>query len=105
MLDSRTPNIANPGSQTQDSRESFLGKENALIGAMLSPVFLDGTEGEVHLDLCIRLVREPHGTWEISWSKVTEVDPSFGQSSNPKPIASIKPKHTPKFKPKALSSL
>ena len=62
---------------------------------MLSPVFLNGTEGEVHLDLCIRLVCEPHGTWEINWSKVTKVDPSFGQSSNPKPIDSIKPKHTP----------
>ena len=93
MLDSRIPNIANPGSQTQDPRENCLGKENALIGALLSPVFSDGTEGEVHLDLCIWLVRGPLGSWEVSWSKVTKVDPSFSQSSNPKPIDSIKPKH------------
>ena len=63
--------------------------ENTLIGALLSPVCSDGIEGEVHLDLCMRLVRGPLGAWEVSWSKVTEVP------SNPKPIDSFKPKHSP----------
>ena len=37
----------------------------------------------------MRLVRGPLGAWEVSWSKVTEVP------SNPKPIDSFKPKHSP----------
>ena len=93
MLDSRNPNIANLGSQTQDSRESCLGKEKALIGTQLSLVSSDGTKGEVQLDLHFRLVCGPLGTWEISWSKVTEVDSSLIQTSNPKPSDSFKPKH------------
>ena len=70
----------------RDSLQSvFLGKESAKrLFSMME-----------NLDLCIRLVRGPLGTWEISWSKVTEVDSSFSQSSNPKPIDSFKPKHTP----------
>ena len=97
MLDSRNSNLANPGFQTQDPRESSLGKEkeNAEIGAKISPVFLDGTEGGVNLDLCIRLERGSHGKWEISWSKVIKVDPSVGQVPNPKPIDFNKPKHKP----------
>ena len=97
MLDSRNSNLANPGFQTQDPRESSLGKEkeNAEIGAKISPVFLDGTEGGVNLDLYIRLERGPHGKWEISWSKVIEVDPSIGQVPNPKPIDFNKPKRKP----------
>ena len=93
MLDSRNPNITNLGSQTQDSRESCLGKEKALIGTQLSLVSSDGTKGEVQLDLHFRLVCGPLGTWEISWSKVTEVDSSLIQTSNPKPSDSFKPKH------------
>ena len=47
----------------------------------------------MQLDLYLRLVRGPLGTWEISWSNVTEVDSSLIQPSNPKPSDSFKPKH------------
>ena len=77
ILNSHNPNSANLDSQTQDSRESCLRKEKALIGTRLPLVSSDGTEGEIHLDLYLRLVRGPLGTWEISWSNVTEVDSSL----------------------------
>ena len=102
MLDTRISNSANPRFQTLDSCTSNLGKENAQssfgkgnaqIGAKISPVFSDGIEGGVNLDLFIRLERGPYGKWGISWSKVMEVDPSIGQVSNPKPIDFNKPKH------------
>ena len=92
LLDSRNPNLVILGSQTQDSRESFLGKEKNLIRTKLPLVSSDGTEGEVQLDIYFRLVRGPIGTWEISWSNVTEVDSSLSQPSNPKPTDSFKPK-------------
>ena len=102
MLDTRNSNSANPGFQTLDSRASSLGKENAQsslgkeniqIGAEISPVSSDDSEDGVILDLFIKLERGPHGKWGISWSKVSEVDPSVGQASNPKPIDFNKPNH------------
>ena len=66
ILNSRNPNLANLDSQTQDSRESCLGKEKVLVGMQLSLVSSDGTEGVIQLDLYLRLVRGPLGTWEIS---------------------------------------
>ena len=66
ILNSRNPNLANLDSQTQDSRESCLGKEKVLIGMQLSLVSSDGTEGVIQLDLYLRLVHGPLGTWEIS---------------------------------------
>ena len=74
---------------------------------MFGDVFSDDTEDGVLLKLYIRPVRGPHGKWRISWSNVTEVDPSVNQASDPKPIDFIKPKlnsvpsvgHNPNPKP------
>ena len=84
FLNSCNPSSANLDSQTQDSRKSCLGKEKDLIGLQLPIVSSDGTEGELQVDLYLRLVRGPLGTWEISWSNVTEVDSSLNQPPNPK---------------------
>ena len=94
ILNSRNPISANLDPQTQDSRESCLGKEKVLIGTQqLSLVSSDGTEGVIQLDLFLRLVRGPLGTWEISQSNVTKVDSSISQPPNPKSSNSLKPKH------------
>ena len=92
FLNSCNPSSANLDSQTQDSRKSCLGKEKDLIGLQLPIVSFDGTEGELLVDLHLRLVRGPLGTWEISWSNVTEVDSSLNQPPNPKSSDSLKPK-------------
>ena len=91
-LNSRMSISANLDPQTQDSRESCLGKEKVL-GTQLSSVSSDGIEGVIHLDLSLRLVHGPLGTWEISHSNITKVDPSISQLPNPKSYDSLKPKH------------
>ena len=92
FLNSCNPSSTNLDSQTQDSRKSCLGKEKDLIGLQLPIVSSDGTEDELQVDLYLRLVRGPLGTWEISWSNVTEVDSSLNQPPNPKSSDSLKPK-------------
>ena len=82
-------------SQTQDSRKSCLGKEKNLIGLQLPLVASDGTDGELIVDLQFRLVRGPLGTWEVSWSKVSEVPSSSNQTVKPNPPLSP----TNSFKP------
>ncbi|KAF3967821.1 hypothetical protein CMV_008223 [Castanea mollissima] len=92
MLDPRKSNFANLSSQTQDSRRSSLGKEYSLSGEKIFSA--DGADG-MSLELSFKLDRGPSGKWEISWSKITEVDPSMGQASNPKPSLSFKPNFVP----------
>ena len=92
FLNSCNPSSANLDPQTQDSRKSCVGKEKDLIGLQLPIVSSDGTEGELLVDLQLRLVRGPFGTWEVSWSKVSEVASSLNQPPNPKSSDSLKPK-------------
>ena len=88
LLDSRNSNSANLGFQSLDScarslgkvnAQSNLGKEDVQLGAKISPVSSFDSDDGVALDLFIRLERRPLGKWEICWSKVCEVDHSFGQ--------------------------
>ena len=92
FLNSCNPSSANLDPQTQDSPKSCVGKEKDLIGLQLPIVSSDGTEGELLVDLQLRLVRGPFGTWEVSWSKVSEVASSLNQPPNPKSSVSLKPK-------------
>ena len=72
------PSSANLDPQTQVSRNSCLGKKD-VIGLQLPIAASDGTEGELVVDLQLRLMRGPRGTWEVSWSKVSEVGSSNNQ--------------------------
>nr|POF02877.1 putative disease resistance rpp8-like protein 4 [Quercus suber] len=106
MMASCKSNLADPGAQTRDSRESSLGKESALVGAKISSVFSEDIKNGVQLDLYFRLERGAHGKWSISCSNVSEVDHLVDQTSNrkptypnpdPKPFVSFKPNNP--FKP------
>ena len=103
FLNSCNHSFANLDSQTQDSRKSCLGKEKNLIGLQLPIVASDGTEGELLVDLQIRLVRGPLGTWEVTWSKVSEVASSSNQTHKPDPPLS--PTNSLKPKPPSASQL
>ena len=103
FLNSCNHSSANLDSQTQDSCKSCLGKEKDLIGLQLPIVASDGTEGELLVDLQIRLVRGPLGTWEVSWSKVSEVASSINQPHKPNPPSG--PTNSLKPKPPSASQL
>ena len=67
-----------------------------MIGLQLPIVASDGTEGELFVDLQLRLMRGPLGMWEVNWSKVSKVASSINQPHKPKlpssPTNSLKPK-------------
>ena len=70
-----------------------------MIGLQLPIAASDGTEGELVVDLHLRLLRGPSGKWEVSWSKVSEVGSSSNQPLKPKipssPTNTLKPKPPP----------
>ena len=103
FLNLGNPSSANLDPQTQVSRNSCLGKEKDVISLQLPIAASDGTEEELFVDLQLRLMRGPLGTWEVSWSKVSEVASSINQPHKPKLPSS--PTNTLKPKPPSTSQL